>query len=101
MRNTTRLDFRQALLHGAFGALAGATFISLFLAFDVFGTGFLLDWARSSLLHAAALLYKPMMLGFLAGLSWSAWRQLEAQVERSRRRARTSPVSGRFAVSRR
>ncbi len=101
MRKNTRIDFRQTLLHGAVGALAAAAFTSLFLAFDVFGIGFLLDWAQSSLLHATALLYKPAMLGFVAALSWSAWRQLETQAERSRRRAGTAPVSGRLALSRR
>ena len=94
-------DFRQATLHGAVGALAGATFIALFLVFDLLGSGFVLDWAQNSVVHATALLYKPMMLCFVAGLAWSAWRQAEVQAEISQRRARTAPIRARHAVSRR
>lgn len=101
MSNNTRLNIRQTLLHGTLGALAGGAFISLSLAFNVLGSGFLLDWAQGSVLHASVLLYKPMMLCFVAGLAWSAWRQLEAQAEGSPRRAQVSPVRSPFAVSRR
>ncbi len=94
-------NFRRATLQGAVGALAGVTFVSLFLAFDMLGSGFVLDWAQKSVVHATALLYKPMMLCFVAGLAWSAWRQAEVQAEMSQRRARTAPIRAHHAVSRR
>ena len=100
MPNHKPFNFRQALLHAAVGALAGATFVSLFLAFDVLGSGFVMEWAQNSIVHATALLYKPMMLCFVAGLGWSAWRQAEMQAETSQRRTRTSPIRARYAVSR-
>ena len=101
MGHKRRFDFRQATLHGAVGALAGATFIALFLGFDLLGSGFVLDWAQNSVVHATALLYKPMMLCFVAGLAWSAWRQAEVAAEISQRRARTAPVRARHVASRR
>ncbi len=100
MRQSKRVDIRQALLHGAVGALGGATFVALFLAFDILGSGFVLDWAQGSVVHAVALVYKPMMLCFTAALGWSAWRQLEAQVETARRPARRAAYGRGYAVSR-
>ncbi len=99
MQNSDRLDIDRIVLHGCLGAIAGVVITTSFLAFDLIGLGFVLEQAQGSLVHAYAILYKPMMLCGVAAIGWSVWRQLDQQASQSVSRAKSTWWSSRLSSS--